>query len=84
MFCSRDRNSLALKREVLRVDNYGFIASFTNSSQRFNTTVDYNMDGERHYVVVSWNRTFHRLSIVVDTIRDPFYNYDVGLFGNMR
>ncbi|XP_070186674.1 uncharacterized protein [Littorina saxatilis] len=74
----RDPNSLADKQELIRLDETGVVLSLDGKPLKLNTTVDYNMDGEWHYIVLSWNKTSGLIAFFVDTVRIPLQNYNTG------
>ena len=53
----------------------GVTLSMDEQEVRLNTTVDYNKDGEWHYIVLSWDQSSGLLSFFVDTIRIPLQDY---------
>ena len=63
---------------MVRLDELGLTVSLDERPLQLNTTVDYNQDGEWHYIVLSWNQDTGLLSFFVDTIRIPVYNYNTG------
>jgi hypothetical protein len=62
----------------VRLDESGVTVSINSTAIKLNTTVDYNQDGEWHYIVLSWNKTNGLFSFFVDTVRIPLYNYMTG------
>lgn len=56
----------------------GLRLSLDQQPLQLNTTVDYNQDGEWHYIVLSWNQASGLFSFFVDTIRIPITGYNTG------
>ena len=63
---------------MLRLDEMGLMLALDQQPRHLNTTVDYNQDGEWHYVVLSWNQASGLFSFFVDTIRIPIPGYNTG------
>ncbi|KAK7452812.1 hypothetical protein BaRGS_00039696, partial [Batillaria attramentaria] len=71
-------NSLNGKEELIRLDEKGMTISLDGRPRLLDTSVEFNPDGEWHYIVLSWNKTTGRFSFFVDTIRIPIDNYNKG------
>jgi hypothetical protein len=74
----RDGNSMEEKQELIRLDETGMTFSLNGTTMHLATRVDYNSEGQWHYVVVSWNKADGLLTFFIDTIRQPVHNYMTG------